>query len=255
MRLRVMTYNILDGAKGREQLVLDILKATEPDVVVLQEVVSRKLVEHFAQILDMHPIFSRGNSRRHIGLLSKLPVTSHGTYAPFPLRTGLLEATVEYASGKEINIYGVHLQAHYWIGFELWRLREINTILRRIKEMKQDQTPALVAGDFNAVAPGDTVHVAALPLRFRAILLLQGNRIYRIAIKKLLKTDYVDCYRLTHPAENGFTLPTHNPHVRLDYIFANGRLKDHLVDCAVVTNMHGGHQASDHYPLIAEFQF
>jgi endonuclease/exonuclease/phosphatase family metal-dependent hydrolase len=38
MSLRVMTYNILDGGQNREEHILDVIKTSQPDIVILQEV-------------------------------------------------------------------------------------------------------------------------------------------------------------------------------------------------------------------------
>jgi endonuclease/exonuclease/phosphatase family metal-dependent hydrolase len=252
MDFRLMTYNILDGGMGREQLILDVLKMIGSDAVLLQEVTDPSIVQGFATTLNMHFFFARGNSKRHLALLSRFPIISSHSYHPFPLRHALLEATIEHASNRYIHLFGVHLQAHYTVFNEWWRTWEIKTILQRIT--KYHSNPSLIAGDFNAVAPEDRVNMQALPARFKIILFLQGRRIFRHTIAKIISAGFIDCYRVLHPCNDGFTLPTPVPHVRLDYIFASQSLARYIQRCDVVTEPPAVHKASDHYPIMAEFE-
>ncbi|MCR4408591.1 MAG: endonuclease/exonuclease/phosphatase family protein [Anaerolineae bacterium] len=247
-----MTYNILDGGIGREQRILDVLKTVGPDAVLLQEVTDPDIVQSFATTLNMHFFFAEGNSKRHLALLSRFPIMSCYSYHPFPLRHTLLEATIECASDRFIRLFGVHLQAHYAICNEWWRRWEIKTILQRVA--KYHSNPSLIAGDFNAVAPEDRVNIQALPARFKIILFLQGGQIFRDTIAKIISAGFIDCYRVLHPCDDGFTLPTPVPHVRLDYIFANQSLARCIQSCDVVTKPPAVHKASDHYPIMAEFE-
>jgi exonuclease III len=80
----------------------------------------------------------------------------------------------------------------------------------------------------------------------------EGGRVYRNAIQTLYDRGYTDCFRTLHPGDDGFTLPTHEPQVRLDYMFADSRLAPSLKKCVVVRS-DVAVSASDHYPLVATF--
>ena len=66
---------------------------------------------------------------------------------------------------------------------------------------------------------------------------------------------YVDCFRRVHPGEWGFTCPAGSPAGRIDYIFASPEMAERLLHCDVVTEGEGvhGEDASDHFPVVAEF--
>jgi exonuclease III len=71
-----------------------------------------------------------------------------------------------------------------------------------------------------------------------------------------LRRCYVDSYRHIHPYERGFTCPADSPAGRIDYIFACPLVASRLTDCDVLRTGEGdiaGDQASDHFPVIAEF--
>ncbi len=248
--MRVITYNILDNAVGRESLVFEVLQAAQPDIIVLQEVGRAETASQWAKAWDMEFCFAAGNSKRHLALLTRLPVVHHSSYHPLPLSTTLLEVMLQSTSGQHLNMYGVHLAAQPFALFEMWRWWEIKIILRRIKA--QLSKPCLIAGDFNAVAPGDPVNVSAWPRNLKRMLALQGGRVLRWAISEVIAAGFADCFRSLYPDEDGYTLPTLAPNSRLDYIFMDEVLSGQLTECRVVRDLPAVERASDHYPLLAE---
>ncbi|MGH7611658.1 MAG: endonuclease/exonuclease/phosphatase family protein [Candidatus Dormibacteria bacterium] len=85
-----------------------------------------------------------------------------------------------------------------------------------------------------------------------------GSLLPRAAIRSMLQAGYADCLRQLHPRADGFTCPTYQPAVRIDYVFADPRMARRLVRCEVIGvsgELSGlARQASDHFPLVAEFQ-
>jgi exodeoxyribonuclease-3 len=252
MMIRVMTYNILDGGLGREKQILEVLQATNPDIVVLQEVFSIEFLDTLAKQLNMKSYFARGNSKRHVALLSRLPIVSCNSYHPFPsIRRALLEAEIECAPNRRFHLLGIHLIALHGLLFELGRWWEIKTIFRHIQPFLNE--PCIMLGDFNAIAPNDIVHVNKMPSWLRLIIFLQGGRIYHFALQQILSSGFTDCFRTLHSHDRGFTLPSSKPNARLDYVFVNAPMKTHLHNCFVVREPPSVNEASDHCPMIAEF--
>lgn len=253
MTFRFLTYNILDEGYGREPLIFETLQAIQADVILLQELFKPDTIQKLAQSLNMHCFFARGNSSRHLGLLSRFPIIKSYSYHTWPpIHTTVLQATLEISSGESLHIFGVHLIAQPFVAFELWRLWEVKTLLRRIKPYLSE--PCLIAGDFNAISPNDLVLIENWPPRLKLMLALQGGRIFRRAIQEILQAGFIDCYRTSHPEMDGFTLPTPVPNGRLDYIFVNQTLQNRLQNCFVVSAPTAVLQASDHFPVAAEFE-
>ena len=77
----------------------------------------------------------------------------------------------------------------------------------------------------------------------------------RGSVKLLRDVGYVDCFRRVNPQACGFTCPASAPAGRIDYIFASPQLARRLTTCGVVTEAEdiSGEQASDHFPVFAEF--
>ncbi len=253
MTFRLMTYNILDGGAGREAALIEVIRAAAPDVVVMPEVMQPAALERMASELDMVQCLVRGPDRgRKVGVLSRLPVVGWRSLRSRWTWRECVEVSVRLPSGRPLTVYGLHLVAyHTWL-FEAWRIQE----LRGILEHSRRAAPGLhlLAGDFNAIAPGDRVVWQATPLWVSAQLWFQAGRVLRWALRPLLDAGYVDCFRALHPHDDGFTLPAADPKVRLDYVFADPALSSALRACRVVTQPDAVKIASDHLPVLAEFE-
>ena len=250
--MRVMTYNILDGGAGREHLITEVVQAANPDVLVLQEIYDNGLVETLADGLAMQHFVARGNSTRHMALLSRLPIRSATAYHPYPpIQHVALEAELEHPQFGVLWVFGVHLLPMLSLTREVWRTWEISAVLRRIGGRRRG--PCLVVGDFNTVARDDPVEADPAPSLRRRLRWLQSRRAFRIAAGRMQTAGFSDCCRRLHPRQPGYTFPTPNPGVRLDYIFASAPLAARLQSCDVVTEPAAVQQASDHYPVVADF--
>ena len=248
-----MTYNILDGGEGREEYLLEVLQTIHPDIVLLQEVLHRSFVQKLANALKMEAFFTSGNRKRRVALLSRLPLVSCQSYHPFPpIWHNVIEAEIEYQPGKRLRLFGIHPIANLSVICELWRWWEAKQVIGRAKPTGTE--PCLIAGDFNAIAPNDRVVTSRIPRWLKLTILLQGNRVYHFSMRKYLSVDLTDCFRVLCPNDDGFTLPPPKPNSRLDYILVNDALKSHLTNCRVVREPSAVLKASDHYPVIAEFQ-
>ena len=250
----MLTYNILKGGEGREAEIIEVIQAATPDIVVVPEVWRVDSFRRIAAALGMasHLAEGRGRIPLRVGLLSRLPVLSFSTLRLWPLWPGCIEATVRPIDGLPLTVYGVHLAAYYPWFLEWWRAYQIRALLRHVRQTAPGDRH-LLAGDFNAVAPGDHALLADAPLWVRAQTWFQLGYVPRWALKLLLEAGYVDCFREMHPEEDGFTLPSTNPQVRLDYVFAAPPLARVLSGCRVVTSPGEVAMASDHLPVLAEF--
>src|SRR5688572_22005358 len=162
MSLRVMTYNILDGGVNRETYILEVIQRCQPDVVILQEVLTEDFLKFLSNSLEMKYFIGRGNKKRKVALLSKLPILSFQSHHPiFPIWRNFIDAEIEYEPTKMARIIGVHPIANLGIVFEVWRRWEANHIIRHVHHYQN--MPCLIAGDFNAIAPGEKVKTEAMP--------------------------------------------------------------------------------------------
>ncbi len=156
MLLRVMTYNILNGGEGREDFILKVIQAVNPDLVLLQEVYTSQFLQSVSQSLGMDYYLGAGNKQRKVALLSRLPVRSFHSYHPFfPIWRNFVDAEIEYEPNKTMHVIGVHPIANLGLAFEIWRFWEAQYVIRHSQNFQN--MPCLIAGDFNAIAPNDKI--------------------------------------------------------------------------------------------------
>ncbi|HTF37889.1 MAG TPA: hypothetical protein VK651_06250, partial [Blastocatellia bacterium] len=144
----------------------------------------------------------------------------------------------------------LHLSALHSNWTERRRVRELRALLAGIKQHQNGLHVLL--GDFNTLAPGELLDTRLLPLRLRPFVWLSGGYIRWETVQIMLDAGYLDGYRILHPDDKGFTFPTWNPHVRLDYMFLPARFADRLKGCQVRDEDLAAASASDHFPLLAE---
>ena len=244
MTLRLLSYNIRFGGTGREAQLAAVIRAVAPDIVVLQEATDPGVVARVAEQANIPHWGSRvGHST---GFLSRVPVTHHAWHSPRGARHPFLELVPE---GHQLRIFGLHLSAWFSKWSERRRAREIRMLLDGIREHQHGFH--IVAGDFNALAPGERLQVAELPRWIRAMVWVSGRDIARETIQAMLDERYVDVWRKQNPVGDGYTFPTWGAHVRLDYMFTPEQYGQRVAECCVVRDVGEAKAASDHYPLLA----
>lgn len=264
--MRVLTYNIhgwlTDAKQPNLDAVAEVIAATGADVVGLNEVFYPRVMpgapqpalEALAARLGMHFVFGpclRWPAQDNMpedaygnALLSRWPILAsaahHLTPVPDREQRGLLEARIALSNGKPFTAYVTHLD-HLDEEARLVQLRGLRTWTVRDRNR-----PHLVMGDFNAFSLWDVVDEGTSDeerAEFAAALKV---------VAQMEKAGYVDAFtRFGAPGETSFIgmgfLPT-----RIDYIFVNEALLPALVG-AQIWQEPPGQEASDHRPVLAEF--
>lgn len=246
MTIRLLSYNIKFGGRRRERAIAEVIRGANADVVLLQEATDPRVIERLATDTGLPHWGSRPDYS--MGFLTNVPVTHHAWHQPGNARHPFLELVLE---GVECRIFGLHLVAWFSKWSERKRHRELRALLDGIREHQEGFH--LIAGDFNALAPGELLEVAKMPRWIRAMVWLSGRDIARDTIQLMIDEGYADAFRLLHPRDNGFTFPTWDPHVRLDYVFLPRRYEQRIAVCEILfTPIELVKDASDHAPLLVE---
>jgi exodeoxyribonuclease-3 len=243
--LRVLSYNIRFGGTGRAEAIGAVVRAASPDVVMLQEATDPEVVRSIAKESGMAHWGARpGHST---GFLSREPMDAHAWHHPRGARHAFLELVLPGDRGR---LYGLHLNPWFSKWSEQRRAREIRALLNAIREHQHGFH--IIAGDFNALAPGAVLDTSNMPVWIQAMVWISGRDITRETIEVLLTARYADAWRAHHDADDGFTFPTWQPHVRLDYVFTPERYADRIARCDVLYDAPNVKQASDHFPLLVD---
>lgn len=245
MTIKLLSYNIRYGGVGRESQMAAVIRQVSPDIVVFQESTRPHVIERLSEETGMKVWGARPGYS--VGFMSRLPVDHYDWHKPEGARHPFLEIVPKDSPAR---VFGLHLSAIHSNWTERRRVRELRALLKGI-EQHQDGFHILV-GDFNTLAPGELLDAGRLPARLRALVWLSGGNIRWETIKILLKAGYADGYRIFHPHDKGYTFPTWDPHVRLDYLFVPEPFADRLKACDIVNTPPLVREASDHFPLLAQ---
>lgn len=252
--MRLLTYNIREGGVGRAEQLAEMITAAAPDVVALQEARDPAVVEQVAKLAGFR--FFGARRSHSTGFLSRVPVVDFAWRHPPRTRHALLE--VSLGDGLP-RVFVVHLRAWFSRWSEQRRTRELRGLLDGIREQLEREQHAfafhVLAGDFNALAPGERFDPSPMPAWIRGMIWLSGSEIGRTTIQAMQAGGYVDAWRTVHPdleRDAGFTFPVWNPHVRLDYVFTPAAYASRLTGCEVRRTPELARAASDHFPLLVE---
>lgn len=243
MILKVLSYNIRFGGRGREHRLAEVIRAVAPDLVVFQEATDPIVVARLAQATQMPHRAAR--VAHSIGFISRIEIARHEWIYPAGARHGVLE--IELKGGA--RIFGLHLSARFSKWSEARRVREIGALLDSIKGHQEGFH--VLCGDFNTLAPGEILDASRFPAWIRALVWVSGRDIKRDTVRRLLDAGYTDGFRALHPEETGYTFPVWDPHVRLDYFFLSRPFAARLTRCEVINSLPEAAHASDHFPLLA----
>lgn len=247
MILKLLSYNIRYGGSAREQHLSAVIRKEAPDVVVFQEATQPRIIELLAEQTDMR--FWGARPGYSLGFISRVEIAHHEWHRPPGARHPFIELV---PASLNLRIFGLHLSAIHSNWTERRRVRELRALLTGIEQHQQGFH--VIVGDFNTLAPGELLETRRLPARLQMLVWLSGGRIRWQTIQMLLDDNYVDGYRILYPLEKGFTFPTWNPHVRLDYLFLPTVFVKRLKDCQVVQGYTEVVKASDHFPLLAQLE-
>jgi endonuclease/exonuclease/phosphatase family metal-dependent hydrolase len=241
--LRLLTYNILHGGAGRVDAIARVIASCSPDVVLLQEATRPDIVDELARRTGMADW--RAYGQQSLAFLSRERAAFAAWHRPRFSRHAFVEVA---PAGERIRLFGVHLSALHAAWTEQRRLFEVRALLRSVA--RHQEGFHVLSGDFNTLAPAEHLDVRRLPARLRPFVWLSGGRIRWRVIQTVLDAGYVDAYRTQHALAPGHTMPTSDPHVRLDYVFVPKAFADRIEACDIVRHPEAA-AASDHFPVFA----
>jgi exodeoxyribonuclease-3 len=272
-KLKVISYNIWNGFEwGQDSVrrgeVLDWIEAQKPDVVALQELcgfTKEKLSEHAK---------SWGHPYAEILKTSGYPVGITST-KPIYIKERILENM--HHGALHCQTWGIDFFVIHFSPFSYKkRNQEAVIILSKLSKLKKDQNKYMVLGDFNAVSPFDADFYKGNEGMLKSMResekqhdhvrnLSDGQLEYGV-MSNHLGFPLIDVVqRFTTSLEQRISCPTrvfekekgegsHPNSKRIDYILASPFLAEVCVN-AIVSNGPETFYLSDHYPVVAAFEY
>jgi exodeoxyribonuclease III len=271
--LKVMTYNIWNGFEygkdtDRKDKLIAWVKSQNPDVLALQELNdytqeklladAKKWGHSYAEILK--------TSGYPVGITSSKPIEVKEKIMK-NMHHGALHCEID-----GIDFFIIHFSPHSYQK----RQEESKIIIKKLSKLSKEQNKFIVLGDFNAVSPFDADlyknRVTFMNLLKEAELqhshirnLFNGELEYGV-IGSLLAYPLIDvtqkftsgydervsCPTQVFETEKGDGRPERSK--RIDFILVSPFLSKKCIN-AKVLNQKETYYLSDHYPVMAEFNF
>ena len=256
-RMRIATYNI-NGVRARAEGLRDWLREDAPDLAVLQEIKStddafpRDLVEDEGYTLHTHG--QKGFNG--VALAAKVPLEDVARGLPGDdddAQARYIEATA-IGARDAVRVCGLYLpNGNPAPGPKYdYKLTWMERLRARAEKLLADETPFLMAGDFN-VLPQDID--AARPEVMAADALALPET--RAAWRRIETLGLTDALRVRHPGAPGhYTYWDYqagafdrNHGLRIDHFLLSPAVADRMTDCRVQTEMRAKPKPSDHVPV------
>lgn len=252
--MKLMTYNILDGAVNTLPEIVEIVRRESPDYLTLNEANTfahddNKILKEFAKLTGF-PYFDialSGEFDYHVAVFSKFPLKLVKKLQP--LARACLVAVIDTAFG-ELSIASLHLTPFS----EDYRHPEIDVIIKSQKHYSH----RVLMGDMNSLAKTDHYNKKLIS-NFNEVQLRKftsDGQLRFDEIEKILSNGYHDSavlrgeYHISTVPTASNTDGAHLP-LRLDYIFLSDSLSSRLCSYKVIKTERT-EKASDHYPVVIQ---
>ncbi len=256
--MRIATWNI-NNLNKRLPLLLAWLKATQPDVVALQELKTTDDKFPRSELEDAgYGCLVVGQSAWNgVALLARdsQPVETRRS-----LPGDVLDRHARYV---EAAVNGIIVASLYlpngnpWPGpkFDL-KLAWFERLIVHARELWKTGHPVILAGDYNVVPTDADIYS---PKTWLDNALLQPQA--RAAYARLLKQGWTDALRKKYPKEQVFTFWDYrrnrwqrNAGLRIDHLLLSAALKPRLAAAGVDRSVRGLQDPSDHAPVWIELR-
>ena len=253
--MKVATFNI-NGIKARSEALSVWLDEAQPDVALLQEI---KSVD---QAFPKETFEDRGyNVATHgqksfngVAILSKLPIENFST--------GLAgDDTDDQARWIEATVVGkqaVHICRLYLPNGNpapgpkyAYKLKWMERLYERAKELIASEIPALMAGDYNIIPQKED---AASPTNWTKDALFLPKS--REAFRKIMGLGFTDAFRVYQSAPGHYSFWDYqagawnrNDGIRIDHILMTPSCADLMLECHIDKHMRDRDRPSDHVPI------
>ncbi len=260
--MRIFSWNV-NGLRAviNKGAFRDFIEAQAPDILCLQET-KAKQGQAEIDLPEYEELWNPAERPGYSGtaILTKLAPLSVQNVLPTqrvlvdqfgdPLAEGRV-LIAEFAHFFLVNVYTPNSKRsleRLKLRHDLWDPE----FLQFLKHLEQTK-PVVVCGDFNAAhteidlaRPEQNHHNAGFTDEERC------------GIDNLIKSDFVDTFRILHPTDRRYTwwshwgkAREHNVGWRIDYFFISQRLLPHLKNAEIYENITG----SDHCPISIDLEF
>lgn len=256
--MKIVTFNI-NGIKARLPRLLEYLTEQQPDVVCLQELKTsdETFPEADIRAAGYGAVWHGQKSWNGVAVLAK-------GQDPIERQRGLAgETEDDHSRYLETEVNGVTIASLYLPNgnpqpgpkFD-YKLRWIDRLAARARELLAEETPVVLAGDYNVI-PNDDDTYSVRAMQDDALMQPES----RAGFRALLAQGWTDALRTRHPGGGVWTFWDYQAGAwqrdagfRIDHLLLSPVAADRLIDASVDKAYRGREKASDHAPTWVELR-
>ncbi len=253
MSIPIASWNV-NSIKARKDHVLRWLKANPVDALMIQELKGEAFPEEDFRQAGYESLYAAQKAYNGVAILSKekaelvlgkLPGDDTDEQARY------LE--VNYKDLRLINIYLPNGNPAPGPKYD-YKLGWMERLYNRLAELRRDEIPFLIGGDFNVIPEDRDCHN---PKAWQEDALFKIET--RQAFRALEHLGLTDAFRVFHNEAGHYTFWDYqagawpkNHGIRIDHFLTSPAITDRLKNCRIDAAPRGEEKASDHTPIILE---
>lgn len=253
MSIKIASWNV-NSIKARKNHVLKYLQDTDLDVLMIQELKGLEFPAEDFKAIGYETAAVTQKAYNGVAVFSKTPITVILDHLPG-------DDSDEQARYIEFETNGIRLIDIYLpngnpIGTEkfTYKLAWMERLRLRLKELKENNIPFAIGGDFNIIPEdkdchdpkawaGDALKQPESIAAFRALINLGLTEAYRIYNKSAGQYTFWDYQRGAWQKDDG---------IRIDHFLLSPEIADRIQNCTIDKTPRGWDKPSDHTPITIE---
>lgn len=255
MSIKIVSWNV-NSIKARLEHVKRWLENNQPDLLMIQELKGLEFPSDGFEAIGYKSEAVTQKAYNGVAILSKEPqkvILSHLPGDADDEQSRYLE--IDYNGIRVINIYlpngnPVDPESEKYP----YKLKWMDRLYDRLAELRRDNVPFLIGGDFNVIPHDIDCHDPKA---------WQGDALFRPEThakwRALLNLGLSDAFRTLNIEDNQYTFWDYqrgawpqNQGIRIDHFLLSPTITDRLKNCTIDKEPRGEEKASDHTPIILE---
>lgn len=253
--MKIATWNV-NSIKARFEHVKRWLGSNQPDLLLIQELKGLDFpTDKFEEIGYKSEAVTQ-KAYNGVAILSKEKVEVILDHLPG-------DETDEQARYLEINyndirVINIYLPNGNPVSTDSekypYKLAWMDRLYDRLKQLRADNIPFVIAGDFNVIPDDKDCHAPKA---------WEGDALFRLEThqkwRSLLNLGLSDAFRVFHGDAGHYTFWDYqagawpqNKGIRIDHFLTSPAITDRITSCVIDKQPRGEEKASDHTPIILE---
>lgn len=255
MSMLIVSWNV-NSIKARTEHVKRWLNSNSPDLLMIQELKGLDFPHETFEELGYKTEAITQKAYNGVAIFSKKPqkvILDHLPGDKADEQARYLE--IDYQGTRIINIYlpnGNPVDTEKYT----YKLSWMDRLYTRLKQLRDENTPFLIGGDFNVIPENKDCHN---PNSW------EGDALFRPEThakwQMFLNLGLTDSFRINNMADNNYTFwdyqagawPKNNG-IRIDHFLLSPEITDRFINCTIDKGPRGEEKASDHTPILLEIK-